>query len=89
MAKLPGAGFAQSGGKDSSFGGGKGGGAYGSASTKSKVKGANKNATGASYVIRSNGGDTSPTGLGSAGAATGRGGLKRAVTRNYRKPANG
>jgi hypothetical protein len=89
MAKLPGAGFAQSGGKDSSFGGGKGGNAYGANSTRSKTKGANRNATGASYVIRNNGGDKTPTRQGKTAAANGAGGLKRAVTRNYRKPANG
>lgn len=91
MAKSPGAGFAQSGGISSTFGGGKGGNAYGANATKSKAKAAGTNATGATYVIHNNGGDKTPTGLsGTAVHASGTsmGGSKQ-VTRNYRKPANG
>lgn len=91
MAKLPGAGFAQSGGISSTFGGGKGGSAYGAGATKSKAKGAGKNATGAAYTIHSDGGDKTPTGLSGVAlhaSGTSMGGSKQ-VTRNYRKPANG
>jgi hypothetical protein len=87
MAKLPGAGFAQSGGKSSSFGGGKGGNAYGANSTRTGVKGRGRNATGTGYKVREDGGDATKVRQGKTGAATGKGGLSRTVTRMFHRPA--
>lgn len=86
MAKLPGAGFAQSGGKDSSFGGGKGGKAYGANATRTGVKGKGRNATGTGYKVRADGGDATLVRQGKTKAANGKGGLSRAITRVYHKP---
>lgn len=86
MAKLPGSGFSQSGGKNSTFGGGKGGNAYGASSTSSYPKAKGRNATGASYVVRCDSGDATTVKQGKTGAATGKGGLGRTVKRLYHGP---
>ena len=86
MAKLPGAGFAQSGGKSSTFGGGKGGSAYGAGSTFGKTSGSNRNATGAGYKVRKNTGDSTLVRQGKTKAANGSGRLSRAIKRAYHRP---
>lgn len=86
MAKLPGAGFSQSGGKNSSFGGGKGGNAYGANSTRTGVKAKGRNATGTGYKVRADGGDATLVRQGKTGAATGAGGLGKAIKRLYHRP---
>jgi hypothetical protein len=52
-----GASLAQSGGRDTSFGGGKGGNAYGKQATRAAVRGSGKMNTGSSYQIRNAGGN--------------------------------
>jgi len=86
MSKLPGAGFAQSGGKDSSFGGGKGGGAYGGNATRTGVKSKGRNATGTGYKVRADGGDATLVRQGKTKAANGSGGLSRTISRIYHRP---
>lgn len=56
----PGLGFAQSGGRDTSFGGGKGGTALTKGVTKTPVEGSGKQGGFNPYTIRGEGGDKTP-----------------------------
>lgn len=91
--KGKGNGFAQSGGKATTFQGGNGGNGYGKGSTSRRKTGTGQNNLGNTYTTVAPGGDATPAKLrGGAGKISGTKntqGYGKAIKRNYNNRANG